>query len=86
MEGLGGDGWMFFEIVGGIHDIETMAVGSGIRDLVRLRRKYGEGRWRKLKGVVLIRLEDGSLRKAEIHWYEAHGIGRRGIKVKRILD
>jgi hypothetical protein len=77
---------MFFEIVGEIYDIEAIAVGAGIRDVARLRRKYGKGRWRKLKGIALIRLEDGSLRKAEIHWYEAHGIGRRGIKVKRILD
>lgn len=79
-------GGMFFEIVGGIHDIETIAVGAGIRNIARLRKKHGEGRWRKLRGIALIRLDDGSLRKAEIHWYEAHGIGRREIKIKRILD
>jgi hypothetical protein len=79
-------GWMFFEILGRIHDIEVIAIGAGIRDIARLRRKFGEGRWRELKGFALVRLEDGSLRKAEIHWYEAHGIGRRGLKIKRILD
>jgi len=77
---------VFFEIVGGIRDIDVIAIGTGIRDLGRLRRKYGPGRWRKLKGIALVRLEDGSLHIAEIHWYEAHGIGRRGLKVKRFLD
>ena len=77
---------VFFEIVGGIRDVEVIAVGTAIRDLARLRRKYGSSRWRKLKGIALVRLEDGSLHIAEIHWYEAHGIGRRGIKVKRFLD
>lgn len=77
---------MFFEVVGGIHQIETIAIGTGVREVARLRRKYGNARWRKLKGIALVRLEDGSIRKAEVHWYEAHGIGRREIKIKRILD
>jgi len=77
---------MFFEILGDIHGVETIAAGAGIRDLARVRKKFGDGRWRKLKGVALVRLEDGSIRKAEIHWYEAHGIGRRALKIKRILD
>jgi hypothetical protein len=77
---------MFFEVIGRIRDIETIASGAGIRDLARLRRKYGEGRWRKRKGIALVRFDDGSIYKAEIHWYEAHGIGRRGIKIKRIFD
>ncbi len=77
---------MFFQTVGDIHDIEIIAAGAGIRLIGRLRRKHGEGRWRKLKGVALVRLEDGSLREAEIHWYEAHGIGRREFKIKRFLD
>ena len=77
---------MFFEIVGAIHDVETIAIGAGIREIARLRKRHGEGRWRKLKGIALIRLIDGSFRKAEVHWYEAHGIGRREVKVKRILD
>jgi hypothetical protein len=77
---------MHFEIVGEISDIETIAVGNRIRELSRLRRVYGKGRWRKLKGVALIRLRAGPLRKAELHWYEAHGIGRKEIKRKRYLD
>ena len=77
---------MFFEVLGAIHDVETIAAGSGIRELARLRKKFGDGRWRKLKGVALVRLEDGSIHKAEVHWYEAHGIGRRALKIKRILD
>ena len=74
---------VFFEIVGGIRDIDVIAIGTGIRDLGRLRRKYGPGRWRKLKGIALVRLEDGSLHIAEIHWYEAHGVGRKEAKIKR---
>lgn len=77
---------MYFEIVGGIDNVETIAVGGGIRDIMRLRRQYGSGRWRKLKGVATVRLPDGSLRKAEVHWYEAHGIGKRKLKIKRFLD
>ena len=68
---------MNFEIIGEITEIETIAVGDAIRDLQRLKKRYGEGRWRKLKGVTLIRLVNGRIRKAEIHWYEAHGIGKK---------
>ncbi len=75
-----------FEVIGPITQIETIAVGSAIRELPELRRRYGQGRWRKLKGVALVRLRDGSVREAEIHWYEAHGIGRRRMKIKRFLD
>jgi len=77
---------MPFEIVGDISQIETIAVGRRIRDLPRLRRLYGTGRWRKLKGVVLVRLRSGKVRRAEVHWYEAHGIGRKEIKRKRYVD
>lgn len=77
---------MPFEIVGEITQIETIAVGSSIRDLLRLRRFYGRGRWRKLKGIALVRLGTGRIRKAELHWYEAHGIGRKEIKRKRYVD
>jgi hypothetical protein len=77
---------MPFEIVGEITQIETIAVGSRIRDLPRLRRLYGRGRWRKLKGVAVVRLRTGRIRKAELHWYEAHGIGRKEIKRKRYVD
>jgi hypothetical protein len=73
---------MDFEIVGEITQIETIARGSGVRDCARLREQYGQGRWRKLKGVARVRLIDGSVRLAEIHWYEAHGIGKREFKLK----
>lgn len=73
---------MDFEIVSEIIDIETIAVGSGVRDRARLRRQHGRGRWRKLKGVAKVRLESGRIRLAEIHWYEAHGIGKREFKLK----
>jgi hypothetical protein len=75
-----------FEIIGEITNIETIAVGSAIRDIARLRKQYGGGRWRKLKGIATIRLANGRIRLAEIHWYEAHGIGRKEIKRKRYLD
>lgn len=75
---------MSFEIIGEITDVETIAVGSKIRGVARLRRVYGKGRWRKLKGVARVR--SGRIRLAEVHWYEAHGIGKREIKRKRYLD
>ena len=77
---------MNFEIISEITDIETIAVGSSIRDIARLRRRYGKGRWRKLKGVAKVRLRSGRIRLAELHWYEAHGIGKREMKRKRYLD
>lgn len=77
---------MGFEIVGTITGVEIISAGSMIRDRRRLDRAYGKGRWRKLKGVALVRLEGGALRRAELHWYEAHGIGRKEIKRKRYLD
>jgi hypothetical protein len=77
---------MYFEVVGETIDVETIATGSAIRDLVRLQERYGVGRWRKLKGIATVRLADGEIRLAEIHWYEAHRIGRRRLKIKRFLD
>jgi hypothetical protein len=77
---------MNFEIIGNITHIEPIAVGSAIRDLARLRRVYGTGRWRKLKGIARIRLSNGRVRLAELHWYEAHGIGRKEIKRKHYVD
>jgi hypothetical protein len=77
---------MDFEIVGDITGIETIAAGSGIRDVKRLRKSYGKGRWRKLKGIARVRLVSGRVRLAELHWYEAHGIGKREVKRKRYLD
>ena len=76
---------MEFEIIGPITEIETIAIGHSIRELPRLRRIYGSGRWRKRKGVATVRLADGTVCRAEIHWYEAHGIGKREFKIKRIL-
>lgn len=77
---------MDFAIVGDITDIETIAAGRGIRDLPRLRRLYGKGSWRKMKGSARIRLLNGRIRLAELHWYEAHGIGKKELKRKRYLD
>jgi len=77
---------VYFEVVGSIEHIEKIAVGGRIRDIMRLRKQYGPGRWRKLKGIATIRLENGDLRTAELHWYEAHGVGRRKMKIKRFLD
>lgn len=74
------------EIVGPITEVETIATGGAIRVLETLRERYGPGRWRKLKGVAHVRLPSGKIRVAEIHWYEAHGIGRKRLKVKRWLD
>ena len=73
---------MDFEIVGAITSIKTIATGPAIRDLPRLRRRYGSGRWRKVKGIAHVRLLDGSVRTAEIHWYEAHGVGKKEYKLK----
>lgn len=69
-----------------IKAIEIIAVGSGIRDIERLRKTYGSGRWRKLKGRAFVRLEDGFECEAELHWYEARGIGRKEIKIKELFD
>lgn len=74
------------EIIGDITDIEPIAMGSSMRDIARLRKQYGPGRWRKLKGMALVRLANGRIRRAELHWYEAHGIGKKEIKRKRYVD
>jgi hypothetical protein len=77
---------MYFKIVSEIYDIEVIAANNSIREMAKLKADYGEGRWRKLKGVAMIELIDGSIRQAEIHWYEAHGIGKRKLKIKAFLD
>jgi hypothetical protein len=77
---------MYFTLVGEITHAETFATGSSIRELARLRKLYGRGRWRKRKGVARVRLADGAVRLAEVHWYEAHGIGRKELKIKRYID
>lgn len=75
-----------FEVIGEITDIETIAVDNAIREIARLRQQYGAGRWRKLKGVATIHLPSCRTRLAELHWYKAHGIGRKELKRKRYLD
>jgi len=73
---------MKFEILGEIEQIETIAVGAGVRVRALLYKTYGKGRWRKRKGIARVRLPSGAVRRVELHWYEAHGIGRRDIKIK----
>ncbi len=73
---------MYFEIIGEITDIEIIAIGGSIRDIKHLQKQFGNGRWRKLKGVASVKLADGSVHHAEIHWYEAHGIGKKKFKIK----
>jgi len=77
---------MQFEIIGKIENQETFATGKGIRELSRLQRIYGKGKWRKRKGVAQIKLANGSIVLAELHWYEATGIGKKEFKIKRYLD
>jgi len=77
---------MYFEIVSEITGIQIIAVGSSIHEIKRLRKQFGSGRWRKLKGDALVKLPSGRIRRVELHWYEAHGIGKRKIKIKRYLD
>jgi hypothetical protein len=74
-----------FKLLGKILDITTIAEGHGIREFDRLRKVYGPGRWRKRKGVARVRLPSGAIVTAEVHWYEAHGLGRKEFKIKRIL-
>lgn len=77
---------MYFEIIGDVANIETIAEGHGIREFARLVRAYGKGTWRKRKGIAEIKLVNGHNCRAEVHWYEAHGIGKRELKIKRLLD
>jgi hypothetical protein len=77
---------MHFKILGDISNAETIATGSGIREIARLRKIYGRGRWRKRKGVAQVCLEDGTIAQAEIHWYEATGIGKREYKIKQFIE
>lgn len=73
---------MDFEIIGGIRDIEVIAIGTGIRDRARLQKQYGRAKWRKLKGIAQVQLPNGMIRVAEIHWYEAYRIGKKEFKLK----
>jgi hypothetical protein len=77
---------MHFEIISDITEVETIASNRGIREVARLRKRYGRGRWRKRKGIATVLLRDGTARVAELHWYEATGIGRKEYKIKRFLD
>jgi len=77
---------MNFDIIDEIKEIETIAQGPGIRDLTRLKKSYGLGNWKKMKGIAHIRLSSGKVRLTELHWYEAHGIGKKEIKRKRYLE
>ena len=77
---------MFFKVIGRILDVETISSGKGIRERRRLRKLYGGRRWRKLKGTATVKLADGTMCHAEVHWYEAHGVGARELKIKRILE
>jgi hypothetical protein len=76
---------MFFEIIGEVTEIATIASGRSIRERKRLWKIYGKGRWRKKKGIARVRLSDGTMCEVEIHWYEAHGIGSKEFKIKRVL-
>ncbi len=76
---------MYFEIIAKIENIEVISKGRGIRDLKRLNKVYGKGNWRKLKGITTIKLRNGKVKQAELHWYEEHGIGKKEIKRKRYL-
>lgn len=76
---------MWFRIIGEIRDVESIAAGRSVRERARLRKLHGGKRWRKLKGIATVELRDGSTARAEVHWYEAHGIGRREMKIKRLF-
>lgn len=77
---------MYFKLVSEVSEVEIIAVRTAIRDLAALQEAYGGQRWRKLKGIALVELQDGHVHLAEVHWYECHGIGRRRMKIKRFLD
>jgi len=76
---------MDFHLLGGVRDIEPIAVNLSIRERNNLKARFGGRRWRKLKGVALVRFPNGEVHRAEVHWYEAHGVGRRKMKVRRVL-
>jgi len=77
---------VFFKIIGRVSDIETIASGKGIRERRRLSKVYGGRRWKKLRGTAIVELADGTMCHAEVHWYEAHGVGPKEFKIKRILE
>ena len=77
---------MDFELLGAVEDLQTIAAGKGIRELARLRKEFGAAKWRKMKGSALVRLQNATIIRAEVHWYEAHGKGRKLMKIKRFLE
>ena len=77
---------MKFEVIGDVREVELIARGTGVKIRAYLRKAYGRGNWRKLKGVAVVRLPNGSRRLVELHWYDAHGVGKRDLKIKRYLD
>ena len=77
---------MYFEVIGEITEIETIARGLSVRERMRLRKQFGGRRWRKLKGLASVRLANGRIQTVELHWYEAHGIGKKKLKIKHYLD
>ena len=79
-------GVVAWEIIGEVERVETIAAGTSVNARRRLRKRYGPGRWRKCKGVATVRLDDGTITRAEVHWYEASGIGRREVKLKHLLE
>jgi hypothetical protein len=74
-----------FQLLSELENQTTIAVGNAIREIKRIRKFYGKGRWRKLKGIATLSLKDGIIKRAEVHWYEAHGIGRKELKIKRFI-
>jgi hypothetical protein len=76
---------MNFEIISKIQNVETFSVGSGIRELPRLKKKYGQGKWRKRKGIAEVRFKNGMVKLVELHWYEANGIGKKEYKIKMFI-
>jgi hypothetical protein len=77
---------MYFDVLGGIEHVQVIAIGGRIREVLRLRRQFGSARWRKLKGIATVRLQSGRVCRAEVHWYEAYGKGRKKMKIKRVLE
>ena len=77
---------MYFQIIDEIKHKEVVAIGKSIHEISRLRKIYGDGKWRKMKGITRVRLSDKTICGVEIHWYEAHGIGKKEFKIKRIID
>ncbi|MEW6040621.1 MAG: hypothetical protein AB1633_03795 [Elusimicrobiota bacterium] len=76
---------MYFKVIGKIRKIETIASGHGIKNLNRLNKMYGKTNWRKLRGKCRVKLKDGTVLDAEVHWYEGHGIGKKEMKIKKYL-